>query len=123
MGQDMWLSETSKCIAVILVFSLGALLPRVSIAQVVDIGGQACIQEYAWYDYYTNGELTDSQYEPDGITCYDTGGGVRERSLMATVVATGQLPPTLLIGISPPSLNVRWTNICMITSGWGRVEQ
>ncbi|SDQ32000.1 hypothetical protein SAMN05428982_0629 [Pseudoxanthomonas sp. CF385] len=52
-----------------------ALTPQTSSAQMIDIGGQTCTQNYAWYDYYTNGQLTDSQYEPDGVTCFDNGSG------------------------------------------------
>ncbi|WP_448674071.1 hypothetical protein [Pseudoxanthomonas mexicana] len=44
-------------------------------AQTVDIGGQTCTQNWAWFDYYTNGQLTDSLYEPDGVTCVESGGG------------------------------------------------
>lgn len=75
MKQDVWLSAAMRYVAPIVAISFGAFFPRVSIAQIVDIGGQTCAQHYAWYDYYTNGKLTDSQYEPDGITCYDNGGG------------------------------------------------
>ena len=74
MKRDAWLSAVATSTAIILAFFLSVLLPSVSNAQSVDIGGQTCVQEYAWYDYYTNGELTDSQYEPDGVTCFDNGG-------------------------------------------------
>lgn len=55
--------------------ALGVAFPSKSSAQVFDIGDQTCTQNYAWYDYYTNGELTDSQYEPDGISCFGSGSG------------------------------------------------
>lgn len=52
---------------------LSIAFPSKSSAQTVNIGGQTCTQNYAWYDYYTNGQLTDSQYEADGVSCFDNG--------------------------------------------------
>lgn len=70
----MWLGSAKKWVVLTVFLSLGAMFPEVAKAQVIVVGGQSCVQEYAWYDYYTNGQLTDSLYEPDGITCYDNGG-------------------------------------------------
>lgn len=44
-------------------------------AQSVDIGGQTCSQNYSLYDYYSNGVYQTSQWEPDGVSCFDNGGG------------------------------------------------
>lgn len=44
-------------------------------AQIVSIGNQTCVQNCAWFDYYTNSVLTDSQYEADGVTCYENMSG------------------------------------------------
>ena len=47
---------------------------NVAQAQMIDVGGSTCVQNYSLYDYYSNGVLTDSIWEADGITCYDNGG-------------------------------------------------
>lgn len=44
-------------------------------AQSVNIGGQTCSQNYSLYDYYSNGVYQTSQWEPDGVSCYDNGSG------------------------------------------------
>lgn len=71
----MWQNVMMKFMGLAVVVTPGALLPGISSAQIVDVGGATCVQNYAWYDYYSNGELVDSQYEPDGVTCYSSGGG------------------------------------------------
>lgn len=67
--------ETMKGGLLLAAVVLSASIPDSSNAQSVDIGGATCTQNYAWYDYYTNGELTDSQYEADGVTCFPSAGG------------------------------------------------
>lgn len=51
-----------------------SLWPRKVEAQ-VSVGGQTCYQVWGLYDYYSNGNLTASQWEADGVNCYDNGGG------------------------------------------------
>lgn len=71
----MRLDSAKKWLVLVVLLSISAVFPEAARAQMIVIGDQTCIQEYAWYDYYTNGQLTDSFYEPDGISCYDNGGG------------------------------------------------
>lgn len=41
----------------------------------VNVGGQTCYQVWGLYDYFSNGVLTASTWEADGLNCYDFGGG------------------------------------------------
>ena len=58
---------------------LGSLLvaawlsPAPAHAQVT-VGGQTCYQVWALYDYYSGGQYIGSQWEADGVNCYDNGG-------------------------------------------------
>lgn len=52
--------------------------PQYSKAQSIDFGSETCTQDYALYDYYSNGEYVGSAWEPDGITCYPNGGSPTE---------------------------------------------
>lgn len=42
-------------------------------AQTVNIGGQTCVQRWALYDYYSNGEYQFSAWEADGLSCHSNG--------------------------------------------------
>lgn len=44
-------------------------------AQTVNLGNQTCTQNYTLYDYYDNGKYNFSSWEPDGMNCFDNGGG------------------------------------------------
>lgn len=76
MESVKWAGAVLKSVSLITVISICVFMSGSPSAQFVDIGDETCVQNWAWYDYYTNGELTDSGYEPDGFTCFGSGGGV-----------------------------------------------
>jgi hypothetical protein len=69
-----------------LIIVVGTLAPSLGLAQAFSSGGRTCIQNYALFDYYqtTGGErrLITSAWEPDGVSCFDTGstelGSIRD---------------------------------------------
>ena len=59
MESFKWVGEVLKTIVLITVVSIGLFFSRSPSAQFIDLGGETCVQNWAWFDYYTKDHLNN----------------------------------------------------------------